>query len=257
MNVVGTNITSTTNDQVYFSTEKPTLNVEAALYTFSSSNSFLGRIEDYISNDTTKYYTCMNTTSSCSGFNAYVLYEYISTTNTSNVTTYKITKADRFTYEVNSVDSSSSGIYAISDLNDTTSYYYRGDIQNNSVKFGKDETGNDMYWQIVRINGNGSIRMIYTGTSTTVTELTCSVYSVKSYINPVQAKVRYHGYLSKDLDSIRDNTYDSNIKEEIDAWYEKHLLIIQPMAKIVTMYYIHHKLSILYSVTITVFIREM
>ena len=170
MNVVGTNITSTTNDQVYFSTEKPTLNVEAALYIFSSSNSFLGRIEDYISNDTTKYYTCMNTTSSCSGFNAYVLYEYI---------------------------------------------------------------------------------------STTATELTCSVYSVKSYINPVQAKVRYHGYLSKDLDSIRDNTYDSNIKEEIDAWYEKHLLIIQPMAKIVTMYYIHHKLSILYFVTITVFIREM
>lgn len=334
LNVVGTSIAYTSNDQIYFSTEKPTLNKETAIYTFSSSNSVLGRIEDYISNDTTKYYTCMNTLSTCSSSNVYVIYEYTSSTNASNVTTYKITKADRYTYEIDSVDSASSGIYAISDLNNTTSYYYRGDIENNYVKFGKDNSGNDLYWRIVRINGDGSIRMIYTGTSTTATgyntgilnrdnerisafnlerddaayvgymygldqtymetsetsfltytnigqsgiyyfsdavtcsdetkdctltgniisgkwsevynqvlngdannnntpykytcwktsstDLTCGVYSeVKSYVNVTQAKVRYHGYLSKDLDSIRANTYDSNIKQEIDAWYEK------------------------------------
>ena len=40
-----------------------------------------------------------------------------------------------------------------------TSYYYRGNVQNNYVKFG------GFYWRIVRINGDGSIRMIYDGTS--------------------------------------------------------------------------------------------
>ena len=333
LNVVGTSIVSTTSDQIYFSTEKPTLNKETAIYTFSSSNSVLGRIEDYISNETTKYYTCMNTSSTCSNSNVYVIYEY-TTPEENNSSYYRVTKADRYTYEIDSVDSASSGIYAISDLNNTTSYYYRGDIENNYVKFGKDNSGNDLYWRIVRINGDGSIRMIYTGTSTTATgyntgilnrnnsyytsfnlesddaayvgymygldqtymetsdtsyltytnitqtytyyfsdavtcsdetkdctltgniisgkwsevyeqvlngdesngnipykytcwktsstDLTCGVYSeVKSYVNVIQAKVRYHGYLSKNLDSIRTNTYDSNIKQEIDAWYEK------------------------------------
>ena len=333
LNIVGTSIVSTTSDQIYFSTEKPTINKENSIYTFSSSNSILGRIEDYISNETTKYYTCMNTSSTCSNSNVYVIYEY-TTPEENNSSYYRVTKADRYTYEIDSVDSASSGIYEISDLNNTTSYYYRGDIENNYVKFGKDNSGNDLYWRIVRINGDGSIRMIYTGTSTTATgyntgilnrdnkstsafnlerddaayvgymygldqtymetsetsfltytsivqsgiyyfsdsvtcsdetkdctltgniisgkwsevyeqvlngdesngnipykytcwktsstDLTCGVYSeVKSYVNLTQAKVRYHGYLSKDLDSIRANTYDSNIKQEIDAWYEK------------------------------------
>jgi len=56
------------------------------------------------------------------------------------------------------------GIYqAEDDLG--TSYYFRGDIDYNYVKFGKNTAGNDMYWRIIRINGDGSIRMIYDGTS--------------------------------------------------------------------------------------------
>ena len=45
-----------------------------------------------------------------------------------------------------------------------TSYYYRGAVDNNWVKFGK-EGDKDIYWRIIRINGDGSIRMIYTGTT--------------------------------------------------------------------------------------------
>ena len=39
-----------------------------------------------------------------------------------------------------------------------TSYYYRGNVQNNYVKFA------NFYWRIVRINGDGSVRIIYDGT---------------------------------------------------------------------------------------------
>ena len=45
------------------------------------------------------------------------------------------------------------------------SYYFRGAVDNNWVKFGKDRTGKYIYWRIIRINGDGSIRMIYTGTT--------------------------------------------------------------------------------------------
>ena len=38
-----------------------------------------------------------------------------------------------------------------------TSYYYRGNVENNWVKFA------GFYWRILRINGDGSIRMIYAG----------------------------------------------------------------------------------------------
>ncbi len=40
-----------------------------------------------------------------------------------------------------------------------TSYYYRGNVTNNYVKFA------DKYWRIIRINGDGSVRVIYDGTS--------------------------------------------------------------------------------------------
>ena len=38
-----------------------------------------------------------------------------------------------------------------------TSYYYRGNVTNNYVKFA------DKYWRIIRINGDGSVRVIYDG----------------------------------------------------------------------------------------------
>ncbi len=50
------------------------------------------------------------------------------------------------------------GIYQAKD-DDGMSYYYRGDVENNYVKFA------NKWWRIVRINGDGSIRLIYDGTS--------------------------------------------------------------------------------------------
>ncbi|HBA37478.1 MAG TPA: hypothetical protein DCY94_02015 [Firmicutes bacterium] len=49
------------------------------------------------------------------------------------------------------------GVYSMAD-DYGTSYYYRGAVTNNYVKFG------GFYWRIIRINGDGSLRMIYDGT---------------------------------------------------------------------------------------------
>lgn len=53
-------------------------------------------------------------------------------------------------------DASNSGLYKVED-NDGASYLYRGNVSNNWVEFA------GFYWKVVRINGDGSIRMIYTG----------------------------------------------------------------------------------------------
>ncbi len=59
-----------------------------------------------------------------------------------------------------------NGVYQAED-DYGTSYYYRGKVNNNWLKFGKATSGKetgDIWWRIIRINGNGSIRLIYAGT---------------------------------------------------------------------------------------------
>jgi len=46
-----------------------------------------------------------------------------------------------------------------------TSYYFRGNVTNNYVKFG------GYYWRIIRMNGDGSIRMIYVGDASVIDAL--------------------------------------------------------------------------------------
>ncbi|HBA37146.1 MAG TPA: hypothetical protein DCY94_00345, partial [Firmicutes bacterium] len=49
------------------------------------------------------------------------------------------------------------GVYSMED-DYGISYYYRGAVTNNYVKFG------GFFWRIIRINGDGSVRIIYDGT---------------------------------------------------------------------------------------------
>ena len=58
-----------------------------------------------------------------------------------------------------SCESHEKGIYETTDYDVKPTYYYRGSVENNYVKFA------GFYWRIIRINSNGSIRMIYDGTS--------------------------------------------------------------------------------------------
>ena len=107
-----------------------------------------------------------------------------------------------------------------------TSYYFRGAVDNNWVKFGKDSSGNDIYWRIIRINGDGSIRMIYTGTtapteSTSVvmtgtgTQINATIYK----FNSIEDKSEYVGYMYTSGQQ-HGNSTPSTIKTAIDNWYK-------------------------------------
>ena len=95
-------------------------------------------------------------------------------------------------------------------------YYFAGNAQNNWVKFG------GFYWRIIRTNHDGSVRLLYSGTSPDTTK----GYIVESPFNSVLNDLMYVGYMygtSGTLASNRTNENDSTIKGVIDTWYSNNL----------------------------------
>ena len=94
----------------------------------------------------------------------------------------------------------------------------------NCTEYKYANTGDDIYWRIIRTNHDGSIRLLYSGTShnTTAGYLGTSVFAN----NKVKSDPMYVGYMygtSGSLASNRDNTNDSTIKTYIDNWYNNNL----------------------------------
>ena len=102
---------------------------------------------------TGNYYTCASTSVSCTTMRR--ITKVTTSTNSSGVTTYTAT-AYNHTAGIKGYDNSGTGMYASTD-NSGDTFYYRGAVGGNYVKFG------GYYWRVIRINGDGSIRMIYDG----------------------------------------------------------------------------------------------
>ena len=82
----------------------------------------------------------------------------IATRTSSEMLAYLGLSAKSGTPNFGSTATTDEGIYAAQD-DYGTSYYFRGAVENNYVKFA------GYYWRIIRINGDGTIRLIYDGTS--------------------------------------------------------------------------------------------
>ncbi len=144
-----------------------------------------------------------------------------------------------------------NGLYSAED-EDGTSYYFRGNVNNNYVQFGEYESdyyvygngyqslescenaypenvgnctqvklasaGDKMYWRIVRVNGDGSLRLIYNGTSATPnnSDLAHSYVIGRTPYNLERNNPKYAGY-------TYDNGVNSFIKKEVDTWYKNAL----------------------------------
>ena len=145
-----------------------------------------------------------------------------------------------------------TGLYSTED-EDGTSYYYRGNIVNNNVQFGEYQEdyyvykynnqyfqsletcqnsisscsesnttkvklaskGDKMYWKIVRINGDGSARLIYNGTNPTATydanDLSTWPYIGLTYWGEGSTSLEKNGY---------ENSY---VKKDTISWYSNTL----------------------------------
>ena len=95
-------------------------------------------------------------------------------------------------------------------------YYFAGDAKNNWVKFA------GFYWRIIRTNDDGSIRLLYSGTSHNTT----SGYIWTSAFNSPYNDPMHVGYMygtTGSLENNRLNTNNSAIKTYIDNWYKNNL----------------------------------
>ena len=117
-------------------------------------------------------------------------------------------------------ESHEKGIFEIFD-DDGATYYYRGSVENNYVYFA------GFYWRIIRINGNGSIRMIYDGTSahlngesSTDRQVGTSQFNISyndnMYIGYMYTSGDAHGFgTSSTIKTVNDNFYSSNLSNYV------------------------------------------
>ncbi len=187
-------------------------------YTFDESTGIF-TLTDYNNNPLTEeyldYYTCgttSGTTASCTTM--YQIKEFTTTEDSSGNITYRVTKAIRHTMEESETSISSSGLYATQD-DDGTSYYYRGAVKNNYVSFA------GYIWRIIRQNGDGSIRMIYSGTSPSATgsatSIGSSAYNSK-YQDPAYVGYKYSENFSLHETENSTTTY-SNFQENRNYYF--------------------------------------
>ena len=159
------------------------------------------------------------------------------------------------------------------------SYYFRGAVDNNWVKYGKytkdtyitadsnnnfslvdscnglnlcvklASKGDDMYWRIIRVNGDNSIRMIYTGTSApdnnTKVVMTESINS-SGYIRATSAgrskfnqnynSAEYVGYMFTEGQQ-HGTSKSSDIKTFLDNWYANYTDLNKTGTKITDQIY--------------------
>ena len=172
-------------------------------YSFNSTTGtfkLTGTITDNLSDTYLNYYTCgvtNNGYTTCS-----TIYKILGT----DVATQTITLADKITYKIASTLRSEVGLYATED-DYGTSYFYRGDVQNNNVYFG------GFYWKIVRMNGDGSIRLIYSGTTPNATGNNTSINNKAYQYSDRYPDPTYVGYMRGEdfaLQTSSETTYSVN-----------------------------------------------
>ena len=95
------------------------------------------------------------------------------------------------------------GLYAAED-DEGTSYYYRGAVRNNYVSFA------GFTWRIIRRNGDGSVRMIYSGKSTSDTGTSVTIGN--SQYNSKYWDPAYVGYKYNEKFSLHENNGTTEYK---------------------------------------------
>lgn len=122
--------------------------------------------------------------------------------------------------------SNGTGTYVFSGTEDSKHpiYFYRGNVTNNNVIFA------GYCWKIVRTTESGGTKIIYNGTPSNgtcnntgeATQITTAKYSLYNKDNT------YMGYMygkegATSYSEAHSNSYDSNVKSEIDKWYSSNM----------------------------------
>ena len=227
---------STDEQYMYICTIK-NFDSDTAIYSLSGCSLKDPTILDY-SGDTKYYYSTEYMAYNQSNSKLYVernnggitVYQVTGVTKTTNSQTTSGIKYATNVYNLSCItlteteletDKSDKGLYQATDDYGTT-YYYRGNVKNNIVQFA------GFYWQIVRINGDGSIRLIYDGIVKNASGVQQSINSKTYQFNNKYNDPAYVGYLygnpdGTTFDEVHTNTTSSTIKTTVDNWYKTNI----------------------------------
>ena len=159
------------------------------------------------------------------------------TTNLSSVYYVVSTTSSSYTYKVISSNKNTTEALLASTEDDYgTSYYFRGAVKNNYVQFA------NKCWRIVRINGDGSVKLVLHNDNTSKVSSPCAAsnnstaaafarYSGSSYTSTFN---RYYGdnahigfmygsASSSSYASTHANTNKSTILTNLETWYTNNL----------------------------------
>lgn len=101
--------------------------------------------------------------------------------------------------------------------NDGVSTYFRGAVTNNYVKFA------NFWWRIIRVNGNGSVRLIYQGDSATGNgQIDTGAFNTNRNDN-AHVGYMYGKVGSSTYEATHANVNNSAVKTTLDNWYESNL----------------------------------
>jgi len=128
-------------------------------------------------------------------------------------------------------DETADGLFSMED-DYGMSYYYRGIAPNNYIKFGKNASGQDMWWRIIRFNGDGSIRMQYDGSGASGSNTYTRGFALRKKWNTNRVDAKYVGWMfggkygtaSTSKEEAQTNQTDSDIKIAVDNWYKSNIV---------------------------------
>ena len=213
-----------------FNSATATYTLSNPVYVDPTTLDYSGDIKYYFQNESIQYNTVNQKLYTSSGSSSLNVYQVTGATKTTGKTTWNNVSYDSVTYKLNAItlteteletDKSDKGLYQGTDDYGTT-YYYRGNVKNNNVYFA------GFYWQIVRINGDGSIRLMYNGTVKNATSTKQSInnrtYQFNSnYNDPAYVGNMYGNPDVTTFDEVHTNTTSSTIKTAIDSWYKTNI----------------------------------
>ena len=200
-----------------------------AVFVDPTTIDFNGATKYYYQNEYIQYNMDNGKLRTISDNGSNTIYLVTGVTKTSSTGNWNGVKYDAVAYKLSltqltetelETDKSDKGLYQAADDYGTT-YYYRGNVKNNIVQFA------GFYWQIVRINGDGSIRLMYDGTVKNVTggdqTIGNSQFNSK-YNNPAYVGYMYGNPDGTTFDEVHNNTNNSIIKTAVDNWYKTNIV---------------------------------
>ena len=162
------------------------------------------------------------------------------TTNLGSVYYVVSATSSSYTYkEITSNKNTTEALLASTEDDYGTSYYFRGAVKNNYVQFV------NKCWRIVRINGDGSVKLVLHNDNTSKVSSPCATsnnsttaafakYSESTYETEFNSKYdnAYIGFMygatgASDYASTHANTNKSTILTNLETWYKSNLALYE------------------------------